>query len=94
MKVDRSEDLIRRYLLGELAEADQAALEQELLIDRGKFDQARAVENELVDSYARGEMSRADRERFEGYYLASPLHRERVAIAKLFFTTVDIIKQR
>jgi hypothetical protein len=89
MKIDQSEKLIRRYLLGELVEADQAALEQELLIDQGKFDRAWAVENELVDSYVRGEMSRADRERFEGHYLASPLHRERVAIAESFLTDID-----
>jgi hypothetical protein len=89
MIIDQSENLIRRYLLGELAEADQTALEQEFLIDRGKFDQAWAVENELVDSYVRGEMSRADRERFESHYLASPLHRERVAIAESFLTNID-----
>ena len=89
MKIAQNENMIRRYLLGELAEADQAALEQELLIDRGKFEQVWAVENELVDSYVRGEMSRADRKRFESHYLASPLHRERVAIAKSFLTDID-----
>jgi hypothetical protein len=89
MKIDQSENLIRKYLLGELAEADQAALEQELLIDRGKFDRVWAIENELVDSYVRGEMSRADRKRFESHYLASPLHRERVAIAESFLTNID-----
>jgi hypothetical protein len=89
MKIDQRENLIRRYLLGELAEADQAALEQELLIDRGKFEQVWAVENELIDSYVRGEMSRADRKRFESHYLASQLHRERVAIAESFLTDID-----
>src|SRR5262249_52210951 len=89
MKIDQSENLIRRYLLGELAEADQSTLEQELLIDRGKLDQAWAIENELVDSYVRGEMPHADRKRFEGHYLASPLHRERVAIAESFLTNID-----
>ncbi|MBO0724794.1 MAG: hypothetical protein J2P52_04260 [Blastocatellia bacterium] len=89
MKIDRSDNIIRRYLLGELAEAEQTALEQELLIDPDKFDQAWTVEIELVDSYVRGEMSRADRERFEGNYLASPLHRERVAIAESFLTSID-----
>jgi hypothetical protein len=54
MKIDQGENLIQRYLLGELAEADQVALEQELLIDRGKFDQVWAVEYELVDHYVRG----------------------------------------
>jgi len=89
MKIDQSENLIRKYLLGELAEADQTALEQELLIDRSKFDQVWAVENELVDSYVRGEMSRADRKRFESHYLATPLHRERVAIAESFLKNID-----
>ena len=89
MKITQNENMIRRYLLGELAEAEQAALEQELLIDRGKFDQVWAVENELVDSYVRGEMSRADRKRFESHYLATPLHRERVAIAESFLTEID-----
>jgi hypothetical protein len=91
MKIDQRETLIRRYLLGELAEADQIALEQELLIDRGKFDQVWAVEHELIDSYVRGEMSRADRERFEGHYLASPLHCERVEIAVSFLA--DMIRR-
>jgi hypothetical protein len=89
MKIDQREKLIRRYLFGELTEADQAAFEQGLLNDRGKFDQVWAVENDLVDSYARGEMSRADRERFEAHYLASPLHRERVTIAEAFLTSID-----
>ncbi len=89
MKIDQRENLIRRYLLGELTEADQAALEQELLIDRGKFDRVWAVENELIDSYVRGEMSRAYRERFEGHYLVSPLHRERAAIAESFLADID-----
>jgi hypothetical protein len=89
MNTPQNENLIRRYLLGELAEADQTALEQELLIDRGKFDQVWAVENELIDSYVRGEMSRADRERFEGHYLTSQLHRERVATAESFLTNID-----
>jgi hypothetical protein len=89
MKIDQGENLIKRYLLGELAEADQTVLEQELLIDRGKFDQVWAVENELIDNYVRGEMSRGDRERFECHYLASPLHRGRVAIAEAFLTDID-----
>jgi len=89
MKTDQRENLIRRYLLGELSEAEQTAFEQELLADRGEFDQVWAIENSLIDSYVRDEMSRADRERFKSHYLASPLHRERVAIAELFLEDID-----
>jgi len=89
MKIDQHENLLRRYLLGELSEADQTALEQELLADSGRFDQVWAIENKLIDSYVRGEMSGADRQGFEGYYLASPLHRNRVAIAESFLKDID-----
>src|SRR5690242_17692611 len=89
MKNDQWENLIYRYLLGELSESEQTAFEQELLADREKFDQVWAAEGALVDNYARGEASRADRERFERGYLASPLHRERVAIAELFLKDID-----
>ena len=89
MKINESENLIRSYLLGQLTEEDQAAFEQELLTDHGKFDEVWAVENELIDSYVRGEMSRADQELFDGHYLTSPLHIERVEIAKSLLTDID-----
>jgi len=89
MKRDQQENLFQRYLLGELSEADQTALEQELLAERSKFDQVWAIENKLIDSYVRGEMSRADRQGFESHYLASPLHRKRVAIAESFLKSID-----
>src|SRR5262245_25756733 len=93
MKIDRSKNLIQRYLLGELAEADQTALEQELLTDRETFDQVWALENELIDSYVRDEMARSERERFERHYLTSPLHRERVAIARSFLMKIDRVSE-
>jgi hypothetical protein len=91
MKIDRSSNWIRRYLLGELAEADQTAIERELLADREKFEQVCAVEDDLIDSYLRGKMSRADRERFEGHYLASQYNRDRVASAKILIAEIDRI---
>jgi hypothetical protein len=91
MKTDQHRNLIQRHLLGELAEADQTALERDLLTDGDKFEQVCAVENELIDSYLREEMSRADRERFEEHYLSSALHRERVEIARLFLADIDRI---
>jgi hypothetical protein len=89
MKIDQSSNWIQRYLLGELAEADQTAIELELLADREKFEQVCAVENDLIDSYLRGKMARADRERFEINYLASRYNRERVATAKILIAGID-----
>ena len=77
-----------RYLLGDLPEAEQTALEREFFADGEKFERMWEVENELVDAYARGRLAPADRARFERHYLASPLHRRRVAVARNLIAAV------
>ena len=91
MKIDQSPNWIKKFLLGELKEADQTAIERELLADKEKFEQVCAVEDDLIDSYLRGKMSRGDRERFEIHYLASQYNRERVASAQILIAEIDRI---
>jgi hypothetical protein len=91
MKIDQSPNWIKRFLLGELPEADQTAIERELLADREKFEQVCAVEDDLIDSYLRKKMSRGDLERFEIHYLASQYNRERVASAQILIAEIDRI---
>ncbi|MCP3978005.1 MAG: hypothetical protein GY716_01565, partial [bacterium] len=58
--MDRSEhddQLLVRYLLGELPDDDAGDLEQAVLTDGGLFEQLRAIEDDLVDAYVRGELS-------------------------------------
>ncbi len=93
MKAEVLKAQLHNYLLGALPEAEQTALEQELLADRAKFDEAWAVENDLIDRYVRDEMPNAECARFEQYYLASPLHRERVAIAKTWLAEIDEVSE-
>jgi anti-sigma factor RsiW len=83
------EQIIQRYLLGELPEAEQIALEQEYFNDPRLFDQMVQAESELVDKYARGLLSPATRESFEKYYLAHPKRRERANFARALATTID-----
>jgi len=82
MKPDVQENLTPRYLLGDLPEAEATALEAQLLADDEQFEGAWEIENRLVDDYVRGVLSSEDRERFERNYLASPVHRRRVAVAR------------
>lgn len=84
-----AENQLRDYVLGALPEAEQTTVEQALLADRDQFDEACALENELVDRYVRNQMPAAERTRFEQHYLTSLLHRERVAIAKAFLEEID-----
>ena len=86
--------IIRRYLLGELSEAEALSLEERYFAEPDVFEQVWAVENELVDDYVAGRLGTGERERFERAYLSSPRHRERVAVARALQATLPRPTQR
>lgn len=73
---------IRRYLLGTLDEASAAALEARYFADPALADDIGETEQDLVDDYLDGRLDAGERVRFETHYLASPVHRDRVATAR------------
>jgi hypothetical protein len=83
------DERVTRYLLGDLPEIEQTAVEQGYFADPEKFEEVWAAENELVDRYVRGRLSRGERELFERNYLKSPNHRERVATARKLLEAAD-----
>lgn len=93
MKTETPERRIYRYLLGDLPEEEQFALEQESLADAELFEQVWAAENELIDRYVRGKLTVADKQLFETHYLASPVHRERLAFARSLIQAADSTTQ-
>ena len=48
---------ITRYLLGELPEDEQAALEARYIADSRVFDEVAKIESDLVDDYVRGKLA-------------------------------------
>jgi len=84
-----SEGLIERYLLGELSAAEQAALENEYLVDKAKYDQVCRIEDDLLDRYARAALSPADCERVERQYMTNPWRRRHLEFAKAFAQVID-----
>jgi hypothetical protein len=84
-----SEDLIERYLLGELSDAERTAMENEYLADKSKYDQVCRVEDDLLYRYARGALSPADRERVERQYLTNPWRRRHLEFAKALAQVID-----
>ena len=73
---------VRRYLLGQMSEDEVEALEGEYFAHAETLEQVWGIENDLVDAYVAGELAPAERSAFESHYLASPLHRDRVASAR------------
>lgn len=84
-----NEELISRYLLGELPEDQQVEIEDRAFSDKDYLASITAVENDLIDEYVRGELSTADRQRFETRFLASAERRKRVEFATALRTVVS-----
>lgn len=79
-----SEDLIVRYLLGDLSEEEQAQIEDRAFRDQQCLQNIQAVENDLIDEYAQGKLTGSERRQFEGRFLASAERRRKVEFARAF----------
>src|SRR5262245_3880472 len=88
-RTTKQDERMARYLLGDLPETELEAVEQEYFADPEKFEEVWAAENNLVDRYVRGRLSRGERRLFERNYLQSPKHRDRVAIARKLIEAAD-----
>jgi hypothetical protein len=83
-----NDQLLLRYLLGELSDQESAELEGQYFANTDTFEHLCALEDELIDRYVRGELSVRDRERFEKRFLSSPKHRQKIEFARSFFQYV------
>ena len=66
---------IAQYLLGSLSETEAERFDKLSVTDDQFADALRIAEKDLVDAYVQGELTGQDLDRFETYYLSSPLRR-------------------
>jgi len=78
-----------RYLLGVSSQAEREQIESEYFADDHAFQEMLAAENDLIDAYARGELTRDERRRFEKHFLTSPGGSDRVQFARAFAGAVS-----
>jgi hypothetical protein len=78
-----------RYLLGLLPEDEAQRYDEQSIVDDDVAARLRQVENDLVDAYVRGTLDEEFRQRFESFYLASPLRRDKVRFAERLLGAVD-----
>ena len=83
------EEKVNSYLLGKLTEEEAARFEAEVFDDDADYERFQAAQNDLLDAYARGALSPADRELFERHTLASPFLRRRAAFAEALHDAVQ-----
>jgi len=83
-----NEELIARYLLGDLQEEEQARLEDRAFSDRDYMRNIVAVESDLIDEYVRGGLSDSERLRFERRFLVSAERQRKVEFARALANVV------
>jgi hypothetical protein len=74
------------YLLGNLPDEEADRLDEQTFSDDELVWRLRALENDLIDEYASGELSGSMVERFRSSYLSSPARHARVAFAEAWHT--------
>lgn len=75
------DEVLIRYLLGELAPVEAERLDEQSVADPAFFDRLDAVENDLIDSYVRRELPDDLLERFKTHYLTSETRARKVRFA-------------
>jgi len=87
------EQTVKRYLLGELSESEQSALEEKYFRDPEIFNEVLTTESDLVDGYVRGQLANNVRERFEHSYMTHPARTNRVKFAAALAARLDQIEE-
>jgi hypothetical protein len=88
-----SETLMRRYLLGDSPLEERLYFENRYLADAEMFEELAAAENDLIDSYVRGDLTEDERQKFEALLLRSPQRREKVEFARALGQVSDLARQ-
>ncbi len=76
------DDLLKRYLLGDLPGDEEEALEQRLFVEDGLFELAEALEAEVLEDYSRGMLTPAQNARIARFLRVSPDGRARLAVVR------------
>ena len=72
---------MRRYLLGQLREADEERVELRLLTEPAFIEEFDAIVEEITDEYVVGELRPEERDRVEHYFLRSAERRNKARVA-------------
>jgi hypothetical protein len=80
---------VRRYLLGELEEAEQESIELRLLTDPAFGEEFDTVVDELTDQYVRDELTDDERKRAEKHFLSTPERQQKLEFATELLSHAD-----
>lgn len=79
---DSRQERAKRYLLGQMPEQEALEFEAQYFADDELFEEMAALENEMVDSFARNEFTVGEKQSFQKGYLTSPGRQANVEFAR------------
>jgi type II secretory pathway component PulM len=77
-----TDEVIRQFLLGDLAEEARERLEAAFISDPETRDRVMMTEDDLIEDYLEGSLGADERDKFLVYYLSAPRQRRKLRIAK------------
>ncbi|HEU5460554.1 MAG TPA: hypothetical protein VFU83_08660, partial [Pyrinomonadaceae bacterium] len=80
--INEDKNEVRRYLLGQLGEADEERLELRLLTDPSFGEEFDTIVDEIADQYVGNELEGEERKRVEQHFLKSPERQQKVHFAR------------
>ncbi|HKX32995.1 MAG TPA: hypothetical protein VJ302_35265 [Blastocatellia bacterium] len=83
------QELMTRYLLGSLSEAEQDRVEETFFTDPDFFNELMARRDDLIDSFARGELAAPENELFERRVRSSPALCQKVEFARALIVKLE-----
>jgi hypothetical protein len=81
-QIVESHELVKRFLLGQLAEEEHAMVEERIFTDQESFRELLVVETELIDDFVFGTPSDDEQERMEKHFFVDPERVENLKITK------------
>ncbi len=84
-----NENTLRGFLLGTLPAAERDAIEDRFVVESELFDALQATEENLLEEYARGELTSQERQQIERHLLLVPRNRERVKLLSAMHTAFE-----
>ena len=74
---------MREYLLGTLGADQRSALQERFLCDPQAYEELLVVENELIDQYVGGDLSRSEKHQFETHFLSTAERQKNLRVGQL-----------
>ena len=71
-------EMVKRYLLGTLADSDAAVIEEQSFLDQKAFEEIELAERVLIEDYLSGQLKQEEHTAFEARYLHIPTLRRKL----------------